>query len=93
MGWNGVGGASDGFSAVSEPAYARAVGSNRTLTRLAIVVKVRTSAITMRLRLVLISGIESSENKRSVLPMASSTMNRGVTARRPAIRVNSRPPT
>ena len=38
------------------------------------------------------AGIESSANRRSVLPIAMSTMNSGVAIRRPSIRVNSLPP-
>ena len=38
------------------------------------------------------AGIESSANSRSVLPIATSTMNSGVIARRPFRRANSAPP-
>ena len=45
-----------GSLAVSDPACARALGSRRTLIRLATVVTVNTTTMTARLRLVLISG-------------------------------------
>ena len=47
---------SAGFPAVSDPAWARALGSRRTLSRLATVVTPNTKTMTARLRLVLISG-------------------------------------
>src|SRR5680860_665467 len=50
---------SGGSGAVSDPACARVSGSRRTLRRLAAVVTVRTTAMTIRLKFVLISGTRS----------------------------------